>query len=605
MKGGLFFLLIAFACVSSNARFVRFHRPDFDATEHRQHTFMIAIEPNRDGVETVRRYILDHSSNVESRDYGNFLTTQQLDDILRPGHTSNTITDLRNLGIDCQEYTSTSLKCRATGRAIERVFENGVPDHLSDRVNFAETGTGMSVHNEFRRILTKHTAWDLSNRPQVDPSVSPGYISREVMLRTYLDGETGKVDGSRVSAGAIEFLNNEGFNEEDMMIVQNHSCTSNNPVSRPHILGYNSPQSDGESELDMAVVWQASDGVDLWYQDYDGWIFGWASYMSRRNVVPQVVSLSWGWDEDSQCITIVKFCNDSRAYVDRANIELMRLAARGMTILVSSGDAGSPGRTNEGCDPERPPLNPVFPGGSEWVTSVGATYIKQSNENDREWTCPISKYLPGPNVTFDYTEGVTTWRKTGWTSGSGFSNYSSTPEWQREEVESYLSSPVDLPESQYFNRNGRAYPDVAAFGHNCAMYQHGTGWTGGDGTSCSAPMFAGVITYLNDYQLSRGRPVLGFANPLLYKMRREDTYTFNDVSEGDSACTEITCCEDRNFGFLPAKGAWDPLSGLGTPRVKEIKRYLDSLSYSKTSVNVGVNVGVNPSTNLNRGQDEL
>jgi tripeptidyl-peptidase-1 len=290
-------------------------------------------------------------------------------------------------------------------------------------------------------------------------------------------------------------------------------------------------------------------------------------------------SLSWGWNEDAQCGTIVRFCNDSRVYVDRANVELMRLAARGMTILVSSGDAGSPGRTNEGCDPNRPPLKPVFPGSSEWVTSVGATYMKQSSRNDREWTCPITEYLPAPNVTSDYSEGVTTWRMTGWTSGSGFSNFTATPEWQRDEVNAYLASPVELPEARYFNRTGRAYPDIAAFGHNCAMYERGIEWTGGDGTSCSAPMLAGVISFLNNYQLSKGRPVVGFANPLLYKMRRESPSTFNDVSEGDSACTEMTCCDSRNFGFLPAKGAWDPLSGVGTPRVTEILKYLDSVRY--------------------------
>ena len=76
------------------------------------------------------------------------------------------------------------------------------------------------------------------------------------------------------------------------------------------------------------------------------------------------------------------------------------------------------------------------------------------------------------------------------------------------------------------------------------------------------------------------RPALGFVNPLFYTMRREMPSTFNDISEGDSACTEMTCCNNRNFGFLPAKGAWDPLSGVGTPNVGEIKKYLDSLNYN-------------------------
>jgi hypothetical protein len=313
-----FLLFIALA----SGTIVRYERFHYDLSSVRQ-SFFVAIEPNRDGVESVRRYILgkkfflsvvrrktyvfvDHSSNPDSRDYGNFLSTKQIDDMLRPRDMSDTISDLKELGVHCEEYTSTTLKCRATNQALHQTFSDGVPDHLVGRVNFAETSTTAPPITIY---LAKHRA--LSGfgrpRPQVDPSVSPGFISREVMLRTYLAGQSGKVDGSRVSAGAMEFLNNEGFNEDDMMIVQNHSCTTNNPVSRDHILGFNAPNPDGESELgkcchftaslkkhvinvfsDMAVIWQAADGVDLWYEDYDGWIFGWAAYMFRRANFPQV-----------------------------------------------------------------------------------------------------------------------------------------------------------------------------------------------------------------------------------------------------------------------------------------------------------------------------
>lgn len=221
-------------------------------------------------------------------------------------------------------------------------------------------------------------------------------------------------------------------------------------------------------------------------------------------------------------------------------------------------------------------MTPIFPGSSPWVLSVGATYLKRSNSQYGNYSCPICKELTCSNITDDeYQEGVTTWRMTGWTSGSGFSNYSKTPMWQVAEVNEYLASPVQQPDGRYFNRSGRAYPDIAVFGHNCAMYTKAFGWQGGDGTSCSAPLLAGIIAYLNDYQQSRNRPVLGFVNPLIYKMRRESPETFNDISDGDSACTEMTCC-GRNYGFLPAKGSWDPLSGVGSPRVTEMKNYLDN-----------------------------
>jgi tripeptidyl-peptidase-1 len=47
-----------------------------------------------------------------------------------------------------------------------------------------------------------------------------------------------------------------------------------------------------------------------------------------------------------------------------------------------------------------------------------------------------------------------------------------------------------------------------------------------DGTSASAPIFAGVITLLNDARAAAGLPPLGFLNPILYKARRERPQTF-------------------------------------------------------------------------------
>jgi len=86
---------------------------------------------------------------------------------------------------------------------------------------------------------------------------------------------------------------------------------------------------------------------------------------------------------------------------------------------------------------------------------------------------------------------------------------------------------------------------------------------------------AGIITYLNNYQLSKGRPLLGFVNPLLYKAYEHDATSFNDISHGNSSCTEYSCCGDQ-YGFVPQKNMWDVVSGLGTPNVGKILSFLNS-----------------------------
>jgi tripeptidyl-peptidase-1 len=324
----------------------------------------------------------------------------------------------------------------------------------------------------------------------------------------------------------------------------------------------------------MAVIWMAAANADLWYEDFQGWMFAWAkNFQSRSPNTPDVISISWGWNEQDQCGFGLGQCTNetSQVYVQRTNLEFMKIAAMGTTILVSSGDAGSPGRTNELCDQNRSHINPVFPGGSPWVLSVGATYVQAFPKGTTRWNSTLCHLLECPSGT---QEAMTTYSMTGWTSGSGFTHWDETPSWQKRQVSTYLSEHAnELPNGRYFNSKGRAYPDVATFGHNCAMYSGFGGWMGGDGTSCSSPMLAGVIAYLNDQQQSRGQPKLGFVNPLLYQIY-EDTKgaAFHDITSGFSGCTEQMWC-GRNFGFYPTKG-WDPVSGLGSPNVGVIQQYL-------------------------------
>ncbi|KAF8262927.1 peptidase S8/S53 domain-containing protein [Lactarius quietus] len=73
------------------------------------------------------------------------------------------------------------------------------------------------------------------------------------------------------------------------------------------------------------------------------------------------------------------------------------------------------------------------------------------------------------------------------------------------------------------------------------------------GTNCATPTVAGIVSLLNDYQLSHGRPALGFLNPWLYG---DGLAGFRDITTGSNP----GCGTD---GFSAAIG-WDPVTGLGT-----------------------------------------
>lgn len=81
------------------------------------------------------------------------------------------------------------------------------------------------------------------------------------------------------------------------------------------------------------------------------------------------------------------------------------------------------------------------------------------------------------------------------------------------------------------------YCRVAAIGHNCLIYSEDEPQPVG-GTSCSAPVVAGVFSLLNQVSLNvTGKP-LGFMNPMLYAMFADNPSIFHDVTSGDNKCTE-------------------------------------------------------------------
>lgn len=552
------------------------------------HKFTIALKHNQSNIQILYDIILNDLSDIESINYGHYLTIAEINAIVKtPDSIRFNILDwLNNRNIKCLDYFD-NLVCRATLGTIDRIlktkmqkFYNSktkksvytstksyvIPTQFANDIVFID-GLSNRLHNHFntKRNVKSHS------------TVDPGSISLEVMQRIYNLAST--QTGPNVNVGAVEFADSsslDGFNNITMLEDQLANGVRVNPISLDHLIGKNSGQ-DLESNLDVQTMYWASSDASLWYETSNDWMYTWAVYFMNRKNVPEVVSISWGWSELDQC-TVIK-CNhvNSQQYVARTNVEFAKIVARGITIVVSAGDAGSPGRTNENCDSNNPNgiwnhINAIFPGGSPWVLSVGATYLVQDNNLHPDFYTPICTSTKGVTCATGDTEQVTTFDKTGWTSGSGFTHWDPTPEWQKTEVNYYLDHNDHLPDHKYFNTKGRAYPDIAALGHNCIIKDM-NGWSNVDGTSCSSPIIAGGIANLNAYQKSRGKPLLGFVNPLFYKLHHRLSETFNDVLVGNSSCTEFACCGPQ-FGFVAEHG-WDPVSGLGTPNYDLLKLMLE------------------------------
>jgi tripeptidyl-peptidase I len=61
---------------------------------------------------------------------------------------------------------------------------------------------------------------------------------------------------------------------------------------------------------------------------------------------------------------------------------------------------------------------------------------------------------------------------------------------------------------------GRGYPDVSAVGDNIVIFNAGAPTLIG-GTSASAPIFASILTQINEERIAAGKSIIDFVNPTL------------------------------------------------------------------------------------------
>jgi tripeptidyl-peptidase I len=177
------------------------------------------------------------------------------------------------------------------------------------------------------------------------------------------------------------------------------------------------------------------------------------------DTLPKVLSLSYTDDEQST----------PRAYAVKVCDLFMQLAARGVSVLVASGDGGAYGIDSGDCvvndGPHKGQLRflSTFPASCPYVTSVGATGL----------------YLP--------------WEPTSWSSG-GFSEYFEAPDWQVNDTSKYITG-LNGTHDGWYNATGRGVPDLTLVGVRYLL--DGTFTT--KGTSASTPVVC-AITQLRPRQ---------------------------------------------------------------------------------------------------------
>lgn len=216
-----------------------------------------------------------------------------------------------------------------------------------------------------------------------------------------------------------------------------------------------------------------------------------------------------------------KFMGGPNGEVRTQHHKFLMLAAAGVNVFVSSGDAGSkPDDSGHGATG---PTQAEYESSDSTVVGVGGTSLK---------------LMPAGAVKSEV----------GWTSsGGGKSIFFPRPAWQKGE---------GVPGGR-----ARLVPDVSLVadpGTGAFLVLNGQVVQMG-GTSWSAPVWAGFCALLNEARAKARKPFLPYLNPLLYPL--QGTACFRDINSGSN-------------GDFTAGPGYDMVTGLGVPNVKELMKAL-------------------------------
>jgi len=137
-------------------------------------------------------------------------------------------------------------------------------------------------------------------------------------------------------------------------------------------------------------------------------------------------------------------------------------------------------------------------------------------------------------------------------TGGGVSQNYAIPAWQLG-INSFLTNGGSASA-----RNG---PDVALTAADIYI-TYGNGLSESVvGTSCAAPLWAGLMALVNQREAALGQPAAGFINPAIYEIANESTYSsaFFDITTGSNTWPG----SPNAFYAVPG---YDLCTGLGTPK---------------------------------------
>jgi len=325
-----------------------------------------------------------------------------------------------------------------------------------------------------------------------------GYMGKD-FRNAYVPGVTNTGAGQTVAL--LEF---DGYNATDITQYKTYAHITNNIIlSRVLLNGFNGSAGNNNSEvaLDIEMAMAMAPGL------------------TRIVVYEEAYPYN---DAPAADILLNRIATDNSAKqiscswvvpLDATSEQIFQqYASQGQTFFSASGDSGA--MVGDIVQPSDDPY--IIQVGGTTLTTLGAG---------------------GPWL------GEVVWNNNGGGSSGGVSHVYPIPSWQ---------TGVDLTGTGG-STSFRNFPDVSLVADNGQPETVG-------GTSCSAPLWAGINALINQQAAATGKPSVGFLAPAIYRLYSQNNYTsnFHDIYLGNSVISNSVQQFQSLIGY-------DLCTGVGTP----------------------------------------
>lgn len=430
-------------------------------------------------------------------------------------HSNRTLLNVRGTANVVEEGFKLNL-CRYRLKSGRYVFApNENPAVPVDIAPLLQGVVGLDNWAVWKSYKKQHHSDESVLNPHADSNVYPsgprgGFAPNDLVIAYNLAGVSAKGAGQKIALFQLA-----SYQISDIETYTNHFGLPAPKIRHIRVNGGSGAGIDAEVALDIELALAlAPESKILVYEgpnSYQG-VLNTYNRIATDNIAKQV-STSWGLTEDLS----------SKPFLKAENAIFLQMAAHGQTIYAASGDNGAYD------NPNKMTLAVDDPAAQPYIVGVGGTKLTVNAQ-----TC---NYEAESVWNHGLGQGG---------GGGGVSKVWPIPNWQKR-----------VPTAA--STTHRNVPDVALNADpstGYAIFYNGR-WEIYGGTSCAAPLWAAFTARVNQERKALNKPVLGFANPILYAigLSEHGSTAFHDIKKGNNAFYQAVKSYDNATGWGAFNGA--------------------------------------------------